>query len=181
MSYRTYIFEVSLLRRGLHRYDIRVRGVARSVECADAIAIPRILRQPGIREGRNVWPCLCNLREVRAVVARATLNTEAILVIGVIRPRQIDLSRGDRVPSEIRGSVWRRIRCWRWGRRRCRSWCWCWRRSRSRRWSRRRVTTTAGGELERTDSRAPVELTRRRVILRSKPERTIIRRIDRQR
>src|ERR1044072_5247163 len=156
MSYRTYIFEVSLLRRGLHRYDIRVRGVARSVECADAIAIPRILRQPGIREGRNVWPCLCNLREVRAVVPRATLNTEAILVIGVIRPRQIDLSRRDGVPSQVRGSVWRRIRCWRWGRSRC------WR------WSR--VTTTAGGELERTYSRAPVELTRRCVILRSKPE-----------
>lgn len=135
---------------------------------------------------------LSDLREVRAVVPRATLNTESILIIRIIRPRQIDLSRRHGVPTQIRGSVWKRIRrrCWRrsrcwswcWSRRRRRSGCWCWCRRRSwcRSWSRRRITTTAGGELERTDSRAPVELTRRRVILRSKPESTIIYRIDRE-
>src|SRR6185369_6380500 len=120
------------------------------------VSIPGVIVQPRIRERRHVGPNRAYLREVSAVISRTTLNAEAGLVAGIIRPRQIDLSRGYSISRQIA------------------------RRIRHRRRRRRRITT-ARREAERSDSRTPVELTRRRVILRSKPESTIIGRIDRQR
>src|SRR6185369_2414140 len=127
----------------------------------------RVFRQSRIREGCNVQSNLRDLSEVSAAVSRTALDEEAILVTGIVGPRQVDLVCRHCRSDQVCWCIWRRSGSW------CRRWCWC----RSRRW----ITATTCRESERTDARAPVELTGGRVILRRKPESAIIYRIDRQR
>ena len=81
------------VRRCLGTRYVRVAGITCPIESADAIPIPRIFRQPAAVERGDVRTDGRNLRKVRAAIAGAAFDAEVLLVIGIVRPRQIDLRR----------------------------------------------------------------------------------------
>ena len=80
------------ISRRLSLRDIRVGGIADAIECPHTVTITGVPRQPGVREAGDIRPYLSNLHKVRAVIAGATLNPEAIFVSRVIGPGQVDLA-----------------------------------------------------------------------------------------
>ena len=83
---------VALISRRLSLRDIRIGRIADAIECPHSITIAGVRRQPGVREAGDIRSNLSNLHKVRAVVAGTTLDPEALLIVRVVRPRQIDLA-----------------------------------------------------------------------------------------
>ena len=143
--------------------DIRVSRVSGTIESPNSVTVERIAHQPGIRKAGRVGSYLRDFREVRAVVALTALNLEAGFVVRVVRPGQIDLAAGHSRRRQVAGRIRKRI----WSRRWCRRSRWSWRRC----W---RWRTATPGELERADTRAPVEAGSRRIVFVRVPEGAVV-------
>ena len=163
--------------------NVRVSRVSGAIKGAHPIPIEGIARQSCVSVARGVCPYRSDLRKVYAVISGAALDEKTVLVSGIVRPRQVYLTRRSYRRRQVTRGVWHRSRCrsrrGSWGRcgshsrrrsrRHCRRWGW------SRRGSGGATTTR---ELERADARTPGETGRRRVILRGVPEGAVVHRIN---
>ena len=78
--------------KGLGPGNIRITRVSSRIKGSDLVAVERVARQSAIRKTSGIRAYLRDLHKVRAVITLTTLDLKAVLVSGVVRPRQIDLT-----------------------------------------------------------------------------------------